>query len=169
VSKTKEKDELASELALLIVSADINTDEEELELLEDLRYLNGANENPLFQAYWDAMAKVVELDGFGAEIRRHAEREGLDATTKICYAPALNSLELLHKATLNYLKYVENEKEGTEFAVPSIEWCRRQLSLYRETSMTAETFTGRLHIKRVLQAKNLDSFHAHAHYVAQIK
>ena len=67
VSKTKEKDELASELALLIVSADINTDEEELELLKDLRYLNGANENPLFQAYWDAMAKVVELDGSGAE------------------------------------------------------------------------------------------------------
>ena len=35
--------------------------------------------------------------------------------------------------------------------------------------MTAETFTRRLAIKRVLQAKNLRSFHAHAHYVAQMK
>ena len=169
VSKTKEKDELVSELALLIASADINTDEEELELLEDLRYLNGANENPLFQAYWDSMAKVVELDGSGAERRRHAEGEGIEATTKICYAPGLNSLEQLHKATLNHLKCVENKIEGTDFAVPSNEWCRRQLSPYRETSMTAETFTGRLPIKRVLQAKNLRSFHAHAHYVAQMK
>jgi len=169
VSKTKEKDELASDLALLIVSADINTDKEELELLEDLHDLNGANENSLFHAYWDAMAKVVELDGSGAERRHHAEGEGLDTTTKICYAPALNSLKLLHKATLNHLKYVENKKEGTNFAVPSTEWCRRQVSPYRETSMTAETFTGRLPIKRVLQAKNLRLFHAHAHHVAQMK
>jgi len=123
----------------------------------------------LFQAYWDAMAKVAELDGSGAERRRHTKGEGLDATTKICYTPALNSLELLHKATLNHLKYVKNKKEGTDFAVPSTEWCRQQLSPYRETSMTAETFTVRIPIKRVLQAKNLRLFHAHAHYVAQMK
>ena len=35
--------------------------------------------------------------------------------------------------------------------------------------MSAQTFTGRLPIKRVLQAKNSCSFHAHAHYVAQMK
>ena len=115
------------------------------------------------------MIKCIEADGSGAHRRRHAEEEGLEQTTNISYAPTITSFELLHKATKHHLTNVENKVEGKDFAVPSMEWVRRQFSPSRVTSAMAESFTGRLPFKRVLQSKDSRAFHGHAHYVAAMK
>ena len=59
--------------------------------------------------------------------------------------------------------------EGRNFTIPSPTFVNLQLSPMNENRKTAEYFTGRLKVKRQLQAKNARNQHQHGHYVAQQK
>lgn len=121
VLHTIEKKEMADELAMLIASADVWDEIEQVQMLDNLRSLNGRSSNPKIEPYWDAMAKVIELDGTGAHHRMHTDNEGIEKTTKISYIPSINLLEQLHNATLNHLIQVENKMKGEDFEIPSTE------------------------------------------------
>ena len=168
ISRSKEKSQVAQQLALVIASEDGN-DDDVLAVLDDMRTLNFRGENPMLQPYWDAVAEVIDSNGAGAQRRRHAEKGGLKQTTNICYAPSINSFEALHKATMKKLLKDKMKVEGHDFAVPTLSWLRLQLSPSRETTAAAAMFTGKLKVKRTLQSRDARSSHAHAHYVAQLK
>ena len=100
---------MASKLALLIVSWDSNDEEKNLQLLEDLRYLNGKTENNMVNPYWEAVEKVIKMDGSGAHQHQHAEKGGLEATITVSYASTVNSLEQLHRATMIQLEDIDKK------------------------------------------------------------
>ena len=89
-----EREALAEELAMVISSVDECEEEKTLAWLDDLRSLNGRENNPLLEPYWAAAEKVVEMDGAGAHRGRHAESGRLEDTTNVSYSPSINSLEV---------------------------------------------------------------------------
>mmetsp|Transcript_13746 Transcript_13746/g.20163 ORF Transcript_13746/g.20163 Transcript_13746/m.20163 type:complete len:801 (-) Transcript_13746:170-2572(-) len=167
----KHQGRILHEVASLLFSADAS-DKEHAALIADLRQLNCQVNGELeskFDVYWDAVDKVIELNGAGAEQRRQPIGDNVECTSNMVYAPMINSLSQLAAATKKYLTDEMKLEEGKDFHIPSLELVCRQFSPSHENRQLASTFSGKLNAKRSLQSKCARPNHAHAHCAAQQK
>ena len=158
------------ELSDLIKSGDFDETNDVIKLCMDARCVNkrGDTDTSQLEIYWSAMEKVIENGGTASHVRRHTQGNDIVATTNISYSPTIHSISQLMKKTQAML--IEQGKiEGQDFPIPSPTFVNLQLSPMNENRKTTEHFTGRLKVKRQLQAKNARNQHQHGHYVAQQK
>ena len=85
----------------------------------------------------------------------------------ISHAPFISTNHLI-KSTIQILeKY--GLKQGVEFKVPSKSWVSLNFTSNNGQRHTANRYTGRLTLIRVLQYRELQNYHHHGHYNANMK
>jgi hypothetical protein len=84
------------ELSELIITGEFSEDD-----ITDMRYHNmrGNEEQSKYATYWQAMEKVVELQGVGAHARRHATKQLEESVGGVGYTAAINSIKELMRRT----------------------------------------------------------------------
>ena len=72
------------------------------------------------------MVCVVDMDGDGAHVHRHTKGGNLYTKTNISYAPSINSISQMIKATVELLE-IKGKYKGKDFKVLHRTWVMFQL------------------------------------------
>ena len=150
-----------------------DSDADTASVVADLRKLNfgpnGDLDKSKFDAFFDAMNKVVELGGTGAHEKRHTQGDDVRQTTNIVYTTQFSSIEDVVSQTTKYMTDELSLKEGQDFHVPCLETVRLAFSPSHDCRALSRKFSNRLTVKLATRKKNARPRHNHAHYCAQAK
>eukprot|EP00957_Ditylum_brightwellii_P185376 14115310-Ditylum_brightwellii.AAC.1 len=150
------------QLGNLINSGDFISDCGDLKLWVDSCILNSCGKTDMsshFNIFWDGMARVMEMERVDAHHHWHNEGGNIEKTTKMAYAPAINSIQQLKRG----------KTKGTDFRVPHQTLVYLQLSSTYENHKSVQNHTGVLPFKQKLQSQSIRVDHSHGHWVAMKK
>ena len=97
--------EQIAELSDLINYRNYVDDNEDVLFFADFRIVNKRwnTDQSYSDPFWNAMVRVVDMDGDGANILRHTKGGDLETTTNISYVPLINSIAHIIEATVELL------------------------------------------------------------------
>ena len=128
----------------------------QLEIIYDMRKLNGKPKSSKFDAFWDELRVFVEELTPAVDERRHSD------------TPHLPVAISLHHLQQSIKERLEKKSPGAEVHVPSVEWLRLQFWPQNPYSTSALRHTGRLNLKFGVQVRQLRHAHVDSKYVSMI-
>ena len=161
---TKKERSTVDEISTVLFS-DIISENDKEELITNIcPYNTRGNHGTIYEPFWDAFKKVMELNGTGSHDHRHAQFSG-ESSNGLVSASVANSIPDLILIAKEHLRNAAIK----DYKITCESWVCLQLFPSNKFSDTAKLHSGRINIQRKIQSRNARSNHRHGHYWAILK
>ena len=142
---------ILDEINARILCRDMIDGEDDIKVVSDMCVLNsiGNREGVMFVIFWKSAARVIEMDGSVYHRRCH-DANDIETTTNFQYAPAINSIFHIIKATIKLLEETDQNKVGVDFYVTSTSTVILKLSPSHKNNRSSDRYGGALPFKKQL-------------------